>query len=597
MTLELLAVTFTPSTSAVGGSLTLSALVGLTPLLTFFILLAGFKLKALYAGLGALAVAITVAIVGFGMPTSLAGLATLQGIAFGLFPVMWIVVTAIWFYELTVVSGRFEDLRRVFSVIGRGDMRVQAMLIAFCFGGMLEALAGFGAPVAITGAMLIALGMPPIRAAVAVLVANTAPVAFGSMAIPITTAGNLTGIPATEIASVVGRQTPVLAIFVPLLLLFLVDGKRGIKQVWPIALVTGAAFALAQFWCSSHFSYELTDVVAALAGLAAAVAMLRFWQPTTPADQRSKVNVGGFASEAQPIEAPVLSTAGGGGDPLGSSGRPPGTPMSPVGGQETLGFSRIFMALFPYLLVVAVFGVAKLWTFGFDLPGWLTSTDRKVEWPGLYGNLLTASGAPSSSPVYSLSWLSNPGTHLLICGVIVTIVYGVFTENGRFSLSAGQAAATFVTTLIKMRLAIATVATVLGLSYVMNLSGQTVAIGTWLAGTGAVFAFFSPILGWLGVAVTGSDTSANALFGKLQQAAGHTAGIDPTLLVAANTSGGVVGKLVSPQNLTIAATAVGQPGSEPILLHKVAGYSIAMLLIVCVLVYLQSTPVLSWMLP
>ncbi|MFD4294652.1 L-lactate permease [Rhodococcus sp. NPDC058505] len=555
MAIDHLAVTFTPATDAVAHSLTASALVGLTPLLTFFVLLAGFKLKAWYAGLGALAVAVVVAIVGFSMPVSLTGLSALQGIAFGLFPVMWIVVTAIWFYELTVVSGRFEDLRRVFNSIGRGDMRVQAMLIAFCFGGMLEALAGFGAPVAITGAMLIALGMPPIRAAVTVLVANTAPVAFGAMAIPITTAGNLTGIPATEIAAVVGRQTPVLALFVPLLLLFLVDGRRGMRQVWPIALVTGVVFAFAQFWCSSHFSYELTDVVASLAGLAAAVLMLRFWAPTTPDDQRSHVE------------------------------------------PEPLGASRVFLALFPYLLVVVVFGVAKLWTLGVDLPAWLSGTDRRVEWPGLYGNLLTGSGEPASSAVYTFSWLSNPGTLLLICGVIVAVVYRFWTSNGQFPMSVRAAATTFGVTLVKMRLAIATVATVLGLSYVMNQSGQTVAIGTWLAGTGAVFAFFSPILGWLGTAVTGSDTSANALFAKLQQTAGQHAGIDPTLLVAANTSGGVVGKLVSPQNLTIAATAVGQAGSEPVLLRKVIGYSLGMLLILCTLVYLQSTPVLGWMLP
>ena len=192
MAIEVVALAFTPSTTAVGGNLAASALVGFAPLLTFFVLLAGFKLKAWYSGLGALAVAALVAVVGFAMPVSLTALSAAQGIAFGLFPVMWIVVTAIWFYELTVVSGRFEDLRRVFNSVGRGDMRVQAMLIAFCFGGMLEALAGFGAPVAITGAMLIAIGMPAIRAAVTVLVANTAPVAFGAMAIPITTAGNLT---------------------------------------------------------------------------------------------------------------------------------------------------------------------------------------------------------------------------------------------------------------------------------------------------------------------------------------------------------------------------------------------------------------------
>ncbi|WP_226438208.1 L-lactate permease [Rhodococcus yananensis] len=552
---DLLAVTYTPSTSAVADSLTASALLGLVPLLTFFVLLAGFKLKAWYSGLGALAVALVVAVVGFGMPAPLAGLSALQGIAFGLFPVMWIVVAAIWLYELTVVSGRFEDLRHVFNSIGRGDMRVQAMLIAFCFGGMLEALAGFGAPVAITGAMLIAIGMPPIRAAVTVLVANTAPVAFGAMAIPITTAGNLTGIPATEIAAVVGRQTPVLALFVPMLLLFLVDGRRGFRQVWPIALVTGVAFAIAQFWCSSHFSYELTDVVAALVGLAAAVIMLRFWTPSTPEDQHSHVSA------------------------------------------EPIGAARTAMALFPYLLVIVVFGIAKLWTLGVDVPKWLASTDIKIEWPGLYGNLLDEDGSVSSGAIYTLPWLSTPGTLLLISGAIVTLVYAIWNHGGVYAMSARLAITTFGVTVWKMRLAIATVATVLGLSYVMNQSGQTVAIGTWLAGTGAIFALFSPVLGWLGTAVTGSDTSANALFARLQQAAGEAAGIDPTLLVAANTSGGVVGKLISPQNLTIAATAVDRPGSEPELLRKVVGYSVGMLAVLCVLVYLQSTPVLSWMLP
>ena len=555
MKTELLAVTYIPSTTAVADNLTATALVGMIPLLTFFVLLAGLKLKAWYSGLGALAAALVVAIAAFGMPAPLAGLSALQGITFGLFPVMWIVVTAIWFYEITVVSGRFEDLRQVFSSIGRGDIRIQAMLIAFCFGGMLEALAGFGAPVAITGAMLIAIGMPPIRAAVTVLVANTAPVAFGAMAIPITTAGNLTGIPATEIAAVVGRQTPVLAWFVPLLLLFLVDGRRGVRQVWPVALATGIAFALAQFWCSSHFSYELTDVVASLVGLAVAVTMLQFWKPVTPDEQLSQA-----------------------------------TP-------EPIGATRTAMALFPYLLVIVVFGIAKLWTLGVDVPKWLADTDIKIEWPGLYGNLLTESGAPSTGAIYTLQPLSNPGTLLLLSGLIVGVVYTVFTDHGRFPMTIGSTITTFGETLWKMRLPIATVATVLGLAYVMNHSGQTVAIGTWLAGTGALFAFLSPILGWLGTAVTGSDTSANALFARLQQSAGQAAGIDPTLLVAANTSGGVVGKLISPQNLTIAATAVDRPGSEPVLLRKVVGYSIGMLVLLCILVYLQSTPVLSWMLP
>ncbi|WP_127573497.1 L-lactate permease [Georgenia faecalis] len=555
ITTTLAASTYTAETDAVGGSLLVSALVGLIPLLTFFVLLGVLRVKAHLAALGSLAVALLVAVLAYGMPVDLALLSATQGAAFGLFPILWIVITAIWLYELTVVSGRMEDVRAVFSAVGRGDMRVQAMLIAFCFGGLLEALAGFGAPVAITGAMLVALGLPPIRAAVAVLVANTAPVAFGAMAIPITTAGNLTGIPAERIAEVVGHQTPLLAVWVPLLLLFLVDGVRGVRQAWPIALVTGGVFAVLQWWASNYFSYELTDVVAALGGFLAAVVMLRFWGPRTPEDQRSKVTDAG----------------------------------------RDLTPRRVLLGLLPYWLVVIIFSIGKLWRWGVDVPTALASTDVALQWPGLYGRLLTADGEASTSAVYTFTWLSSPGTMLLITGLIVTVVYSVARDAGREPITLGRGIGAFFRIIRDMRFAILTIASVLALSYVMNQSGQTVAIGTWLAATGAAFAFLSPILGWIGTAVTGSDTSANALFAKLQQTAGQGAGINPELLVAANTSGGVVGKLISPQNLTIAASAIGKPGSEPELLRKVVGYSAAMLLFLCVLVYLQSTPVLGWM--
>lgn len=547
--------TYTPQTDAVGGSLLTSALVGLVPLLTFFVLLGVLRIKAHLAALGALAVALLVAIFAYGMPAPLALLSATQGAAFGLFPILWIVITAIWLYELTVISGRMEDVRAVFSAVGRGDMRVQAMLIAFCFGGLLEALAGFGAPVAITGAMLVALGLPPIRAAVVVLVANTAPVAFGAMAIPITTAGNLTGIPPTQIAAVVGHQTPLLAVWIPLLLLFLVDGLRGVRQAWPIALVTGGAFALLQWWASNHFAYELTDVVAALGGFLAAAVMLRFWRPRTPQDQRSQVTDAG----------------------------------------RDLTPRRVVLGLLPYWLVIIIFSIGKLWRWGVDVPAALSATDVAIEWPGLYGNLLTADGEPSTSAIYSFTWLSSPGTMLLITGLLVTVVYSLVRDPGRERITVGRGIGALFRTIKDMRFAILTIASVLALSYVMNQSGQTVAIGTWLAATGAAFAFLSPILGWIGTAVTGSDTSANALFARLQQTAGQNAGITPELLVAANTSGGVVGKLISPQNLTIAASAIGKPGSEPELLRRVVGYSAAMLLFLCILVYLQSTPVLGWM--
>ncbi|MER5441538.1 L-lactate permease [Streptomyces sp. NPDC002790] len=545
---------FTPDVHAVGGSLAGTALLGLVPLAAFFVLLMVAKRPALQSALGALLTALLVAVFGMGMPVDLGLLSATQGAVFGLFPVMLIVVAAIWFYELTVVSNRFEDLRRSFSAVGRGDLRVQAMLIAFCFGGLLEALAGFGAPIAITSAMLMALGLPPLRAAVTVLVANTAPVAFGAMAIPITTAGNLTGIPADEVAAVVGRQSPLLALFVPTLLLFLVDGWRGVRQLWPIAVVTGAVFGVAQFWCSSHFAYELTDVVAALAGFAAAVLMLRFWKPATPDDQRSRVEA------------------------------------------ERLTPRRVTLAVLPYLLVIVIFALAKLKVGGVDVPAALAHWNIELQWPGLYGELLAPDGTPAGSAVYKLEVLGNPGTLLILSGLLVTLIYRV-TRSRQYPMTGWMALRAAGRTVTNMRVAIATVATVLSLSYVMNQSGQTVAIGTWLAAAGGAFALLSPCLGWLGTAVTGSDTSANALFATLQQTAGQKAGIDPTLLVAANTSGGVVGKLVSPQNLTIAATAVGQPGSERILLRKVAGYSLGMLAVLCVLVYLQSLPALSWMLP
>ncbi|MEW2624062.1 L-lactate permease [Streptomyces sp. NPDC048106] len=545
---------YTPDVHAVGGSLAGTALLGLVPLAVFFLLLMVARRSALQSALGSLITALLVAILGYGMPVRLGVLSATQGLVNGLFPIMLIVVAAIWFYELTVVSKRFEDLRRSFSAVGRGDLRIQAMLIAFCFGGLLEALAGFGAPVAITAAMLMAIGLPKVKAAVTVLVADTAPVAFGAMAIPITTGGSLTGIKPEDIAAVVGRQTPVLALFVPMLLLFLVDGVRGFRQLWPVALVTGGVFAVVQFWCSTHFAYELTDVVASLLGFAAAVVMLRFWTPQTPEDQRSQVET------------------------------------------EPLTRRRVTLAVLPYVLVIVVFALAKL-TVGVDMPTLLGKAALKFDWPGLYGNLVGADGTPSTSAVYSLDVLGNPGTLLIVSGLLVMLVYSLAGDRDRFPMSGRMGLAAAGSTLKTMRGAIATVATVMSLAYVMNQSGQTVAIGTWLAAVGSVFALLSPALGWLGTAVTGSDTSANALFATLQQSAGKAAGIDPTLLVAANSSGGVVGKLVSPQNLTIAATAVEQPGSERVLLRKVFGYSVAMLAVLGVLVYLQSTPVLSWMLP
>ena len=569
---------FTATTDPVFGSVAASAIVALIPLLTFFILLAFVKVKAHVAGGLSLLVAIAVAIWAFKMPAGLALLSATQGAVFGAFPVVWIVIMAIWLYQVTVVSGRFEDLRRVFDVIGGGDVRIQAILVAFCFGGLLEALAGFGAPVAITATMLVALGLKPMKAAAAVLVANTAPVAFGAMAIPITTAANLTGLDADHIGAVVGRQAPLLAVVVPLILVFILDGFRGIKETWPAAVVTGVAFSAAQVLCSTFFSYELTDIVAALAGLGAAVVFLRFWQPRGIEGARVRMGLAEMA----------MSGAGTSGSAGGSAA---------VRDENSLTTSRTWLALFPYFLVIVIFGIAKLWKLGVDIPAFLASTDIKVPWPILHERLVDAAGEPVSSTIYTFNWLSTPGTLLLITGLIVSFVYSKFDDGGRYRMTVGNGVAEIGRTVWNMRWAGLTILSVLSLAYVMNFSGQTVSIGTWLAGTGAFFAFLSPVLGWVGTAVTGSDTSANALFARLQQTAGIEAGIDPNLLVAANTTGGVVGKLISPQNLAIAVTAVKLDGQESVLLRKVVGWSVALLLVLCTVVYLQSTPVLGWMVP
>ncbi|MGK3710377.1 L-lactate permease [Arthrobacter sp. IK3] len=569
---------FTATTDPVFGSVAASAIVALIPLLTFFVLLAFVKVKAHVAGGLSLLVAIAVAIWAFKMPAGLALLSASQGAVFGAFPVVWIVIMAIWLYQVTVVSGRFEDLRRVFDVIGGGDVRIQAILVAFCFGGLLEALAGFGAPVAITATMLVALGLKPMKAAAAVLVANTAPVAFGAMAIPITTAANLTGLDADHIGAVVGRQAPLLAVVVPLILVFILDGFRGIKETWPAAVVTGVAFSAAQVLCSTFFSYELTDIVAALAGLGAAVVFLRFWQPRGVEGARVRMGL----SEMAVAGAGTSGSAGG---------------SVAVRDGNSLTASRTWLALFPYFLVIIIFGIAKLWKIGADIPAFLASTDIKVPWPILHERLVDAAGEPVSSTIYTFNWLSTPGTLLLITGLIVSFVYARFDDGGRYRMSVGAGVAEIGRTVWNMRWAGLTILSVLSLAYVMNFSGQTVAIGTWLAGTGAFFAFLSPVLGWVGTAVTGSDTSANALFARLQQTAGLEAGIDPNLLVAANTTGGVVGKLISPQNLAIAVTAVKLDGQESVLLRKVVGWSVALLLVLCTVVFLQSTPVLGWMLP
>ena len=538
----------------VAHSLAWSSLVAAIPLLLLFVLLGVFKVTAWVASLISLAVAIAVAVLVYGMPIGQTLLAGTAGAAFGFFPILWIVINAIWVYQQTVETGHFDVLRRSFSRVS-DDQRIQAVLIAFSFGALLEALAGFGTPVAVTSVMLMALGFKPMKAAALALVANTAPVAFGAMATPILTLAKVTELPADTLGAMVGRQTPILAVFVPLVLVAIVDGWRGIRETWPAAVVCGLVFGVAQYATSNFVSVPLADVVASLLSAAAVVALVRVWRPSRPYTEPAVV-AGGAADEptaefAERVEHPDAR-------------------------------ADVVKAYAPYAIIIAVFVVCQIAA----VKKLLDKATIKFHWPGL--DVVSPKGKPVTLTEFTLNLLTTPGTQMLIAGVLTAVA---------LRLSAPRALKAYGTTLHQLRWAILTVMAVLALAFVMNLSGQTITLGTWMAAAGGAFALLSPILGWLGVAVTGSDTSANSLFGALQVTAANQAGLSDILMAASNSSGGVLGKMVSPQNLAIAAAAVGMNGKEGDIFRRVVVWSLLFLLMMCALSALQASPVLSWMVP
>jgi lactate permease len=545
----------------VSHSLGLTAVFAIVPLLVLFILLGGFRMKAQWASLIALGVSIIIALVVYSMPIGQAGDAALEGAAFGFWPIMWIVINALWIFNMSEATGYFAILRRAFSGVSP-DMRVQVVMIAFCFGALLEALAGFGTPVAICGIMLVGLGISPVRAAALALVADTSPVAFGAIAIPITTLAQVTGLPVHHLSQMVGRQTPFLALLVPFVLVFMADGRRGLREAWPVALTAGVAFAAMQFVTSNYISTQLTDIVASLVSAAAVVGLLQIWSPHAPAAPATSVGrrpaIAGGAVADVALERRAQA----------EQGPPPSR-------------SDMFTAFAPYLIIIVVLGVTSISGIAKELD----KATSAFSWPGLH--VLNSKGKAPSSELFKANWLTAAGTWLLVSGLITAAVLRV---------RPALAARLYWETLVKLRWAILTVCAVLALAYVMNMSGQTITLGTWAAGAGGFFAFLSPLIGWFGTAVTGSDTSTNSLFGGLQVAAAHKAGLSPTLLAGANSSGGVLAKMVSPQNLAIGAAAVGLAGKEGDIFRQVIGWSIAFVLLVAVLVLLQSG-VLSFMVP
>ncbi|WP_321964549.1 L-lactate permease [Paraburkholderia sp. J7] len=578
----------------VAHSIAASAAFAALPLLTLFVLLGVLRLPARWAALASLVVSMIVAVFAYGMPAGQVVSGALEGAAIGFFPIIWIGINAIWLFKLTQESGHADVLRRTLAHVSP-DQRVQAVLIAFCFGALLEALAGGGAPVAICAVLLISLGVEPIKAATVCLIADTSPVAFGALGLPITVLAKITRLPVHDISVMVGRQAPLLSLFIPLMLVFILDGRRGLKEVWPLAAVAGFAFAFAQFAGSMLLPVELVDIVAALICAGASIVFLRAW---SPAVLRSDLNAP-QGTLAQGGARSALAT-GNGGHGTGLQAAALAMPMTgggaafernaQQGGPARAAFAdtprdsraEILRALAPYAAVILVVAATQIGFIAHAM-GALTST---FAWPGLH--VVDPKGAPISAVTAKFEWLLSAGSIVLIAGVLSVPL---------LKLDARTAARTYVKNLHELRWAVFTVCCVVGVAYIMNLSGQIVTLGIWAARAGTAFAPVSPVLGWFATALTGSDTSANALFGMLQLTTAHHTGLSDILLTAANTSGGVVGKAISPQNLAVGAVAVGMIGREGLLFRRVAGWTVLMIAALSLLVWAQSTPLLGWMVP
>ncbi|AMM34659.1 lactate transporter [Sinomonas atrocyanea] len=583
--------TFHQLVDPLNGSLALSAVLAALPLILLFVMLGIFRTKAWKAAVASLVLSIVLAIAVWQMPPGQALSATAEGAFYGVFPILWILINALWVYKLTVATRWFDVLGTTIRSIS-ADLRILVILIAFCFGALLEALAGFGAPVAITAAMLVAAGMKPLKSAMVALLANTAPVAFGAMASPVIALSGVTGIPLGTVSAMAGRQTPFLALIVPLLLVFIVDGRRGVRQTWPAAIVGGVVFAIVQFLTSNFFTVELTDVLASIVAIAAVLLLLRVWQPAElleadgVAEQESETVLAqqGASAVTRDVDASSTATVGaraGGASATGATGGEPphGAGRAGVGRPST---REIWMAVAPYLVIIVVFSLSQVPA----IKTWLTAVGGfSFRWPAL--NVVDPAGKQVGSQIMRFDHLKATGTLLLLSGLITLALYRI---------PFGRGVRIYGETLKVLRWTILTVSAVLALSFVMNLSGQTGTLGIALASAGGIFALLSPVLGWIGVALTGSDTSSNSLFGQLQVTAAAHTGLSPILMAATNSSAGVLGKMLSLQNLAVAAAAVGLDGSESTLFRRLLGWSLGLLVVLTVLVLLQTGP-LSWMVP
>ena len=543
------------------GSMLLSTLVAMLPLVVLLGLLAFAGWSASRAAAAGLATALAIAIGVVGMPADAAAAAAIYGAAFGLFPIGWIILAAMFLYALSVEAGALAVMQRSVMRLS-ADHRVQALLIAFCFGAFLEGAAGFGAPVAITAALLAATGFPALEAACIALIANTAPVAFGALGTPILTLAKVTGLDEQAISALAGRQLPFFSLVVPAWMVMAMSGWRGLVGVWPVVLVCGVSFASIQFLIANYVGPSLVDVVGGIVSLASVAVFLKFWQPTT-----SWQHATGHGDASTTAAASSNSEA----HPEDSA-------------------RRVAWAWMPWVFL-------SLAVFCWGLPPVKQALDAaaplpEISVPRLDGRVAkvppaTLDGEEIERAVYRFNYLSAAGTGIAVAALASVPWLG---------LAWSRAAAIFAITLRKLFPSLATIAAMLALAFVTRYSGTDVTLGLALTTTGTAYAFFSPLLGWLGVALTGSDTSSNAMFGSLQRVTAEQLGLNPLLTCTANSTGGVMGKMIDAQSIVVSATATGVHRQEGAILRRVFPHSLALAALMGLLVWLQAGP-LAWMVP
>lgn len=554
------------------GNIWLSSAIALIPIIFFFLALAVFRLKGSVAGTITVVLALLVALFSYQMPVTLALSSAIYGFFYGLWPIAWIIIGAVFLYKVTVKTGQFDIIRSSILSLTE-DQRLQMLLVGFAFGTFLEGAAGFGAPVAITAALLVGLGFKPLYAAGLCLIVNTAPVAFGAMGIPIIVAGQVSGVETHAISQMVGRQLPFIVPIVLVWIMAIMDGWRGVRETFPAIVVGGGSFAIAQFLTSNYIGPELPDITAAIASLVSLTLLFKVWQPKHIFRFENQVDGKNQMGDTKSVSAPL-----------------PTTHYSPA---------QIIKAWMPFAILTAIVSLWSIKPFK-DLfvkgkdghpDGPLVDMVMSINVPYLHNAVQkmppVVTKITDYAAIYKFDWFSATGTAIMLAAIISIVM---------LKMRPKQALSTFGETINELRTPIYSIGMVLAFAFIANYSGLSATLALALAHTGKAFTFFSPFLGWLGVFLTGSDTSANALFAALQATTAQQIGVPEVLLVAANTSGGVTGKMISPQSIAIACAATGLVGKESDLFRFTVKHSIIFTIMMGVLITLQAY-VVPWMIP